>query len=193
MAQKRIVLDLETQNSFADVGGRGNNKLLKVSVCGVYFYETDKYEIFEEKELAKLSPLLASADEIIGFNIIGFDFQVLQPYLNFDIYQVPHLDIMAEIDKVLGHRLSLETVAQATLGSGKSGKGTDAIMYFRQGRMEELKRYCLDDVRVTKEVYEYALKNNKILYSDFATIKEIPMKIKLPEARTGVKVQESLF
>lgn len=193
MALKKIVLDLETQNSFADVGGRSNNKLLKVSVCGVYFYETDSYEIYEEKELAKLAPLLAQADEIIGFNIIGFDFEVIQPYLNFNIFEVPHLDIMAEVAKVLGHRLSLETIAQATLGSGKSGKGTDAIMYFRQGRMEELKRYCLDDVRVTKEVYEFALKNGKVKYSDFATIKEIPLSIKEPQPRSGVTVQESLF
>lgn len=193
MALKKIVLDLETQNSFADVGGRGNNKLLKVSVCGVYFYETNNYLTYEEKELPKLASLLAAADEIIGFNIIGFDFQVLQPYLNFDIYSVPHLDIMAEIEKFLGHRLSLETIAQGTLGYGKSGKGTDAILYYRQGRMDELKRYCLDDVKVTKEIYEYALKHNKLLYSDFSITKEIPVSFKEPKSRTGVTVQDALF
>ncbi len=88
---KKIVLDLETQKEFAEVGGRGKNHLLKVSVCGIYEYATDKYSIFEEHELPKMAPILQTADQIIGFNIKDFDFQVLQPYLNFDINEVPEL------------------------------------------------------------------------------------------------------
>src|SRR5574340_791374 len=146
---KKIVLDLETQKAFQEVGGRGKNHLLKVSVCGIYDYTTDKYQIFEEKELSKLAPLLQTADQIIGYNIKDFDFEVLRPYLNFDIGKVPYLDLLEEIDKILGHRIKLEAVAQGTLGTGKSGSGKEALLYFKNGRMDLLKKYCLDDVKIT--------------------------------------------
>ncbi len=190
---KKIVLDLETQKSFQDVGGRGKNHLLKISVCGIYDYAADKYLTYEEHELPKLAPLLQTADQIIGFNIKDFDFEVLQPYLNFDIFQVPYLDILEEIEKVLGHRIKLELVAQGTLGSGKSGNGLEAILYFRNGRMDLLKKYCLDDVKITRQIYDYALKNGKILYKDFFKTKEIPLKFSEPQPRVGVKHQAALF
>jgi DEAD/DEAH box helicase domain-containing protein len=190
---KEIVLDLETQKSFEEVGGRSKNALLKISVAGVYDYSTDEYLTYEEHELGKLAPILQTADRIIGFNILGFDFQVIQPYLDFDIYKVPALDIMFEIEKVLGHRISLETVAQATLGKGKSGTGLQAITYWRAGRLDELKSYCLDDVRVTRKIYEYAKEKGKVKYTDFFQVKEIPLKISEAVPRGGVMFQGSLF
>ncbi len=193
MKLKKIVLDLETQKSFEEVGGRGKNHLLKVSVCCIYDYSADRYLAYEEKELAKLAPLLQTADQIIGYNIKDFDFEVIQPYLNFDIFQVPYLDLLEEIEKALGHRLKLESVAQGTIGSGKSGSGKEALLYFKNGRMDLLKKYCLDDVKVTRQVYEYGLKNQKLLYKDFFKTKEIPLKIKDPQPRMGVKHQAALF
>lgn len=190
---KKIVLDLETQKSFEDVGGRGKNHLLKVSVCGIYDYVSDQYLIYEEHELPKLAPLLQSADQIIGFNIKQFDFEVLQPYLNFDLSSIPYFDILEEIDKALGHKIKLESVAQATIGSGKSGNGLEALLYYKNGKMDLLKKYCLDDVRVTKQVYDYALANQKLLYRDYFAIKEIPVVCKEPESRVGVARQEVLF
>lgn len=190
---KKIVLDLETQKSFEEVGGRGKNHLLKISVCCIYDYSTDKYSSFEEKELGKLAPILQTADQIIGYNIKDFDFEVLQPYLNFDIFKIPYLDLLEEISKALGHRIKLESVAQGTIGSGKSGNGLEAILYFKNGRMDLLKKYCLDDVKVTKQVYDYVLKNKKLLYKDFFKTKEIPLKISEPVQRVGVVHQTSLF
>ncbi len=190
---KKIVLDLETQKEFAEVGGRGKNHLLKISVCGIYDYSTDKYSIFEENELAKLSPILQTADQIIGYNIKDFDFEVLKPYLNFDIFAVPYLDLLEQIDKILGHRIKLDDVAQATLGSGKSGSGKEAILFYKNGRIDLLKKYCLDDVKITKQIYDYARVNHKLLYKDFFKTKEIPLKIEEAKERQGVKHQAALF
>jgi len=190
---KKIVLDVETQKSFDEVGGRGKNHLLKVSVCVIYDYSTDKYTAYEERELPKLSPILQTADQIIGYNIKDFDFEVLQPYLNFKLSEVPYLDLLEEVEKVLGHRIKLESVAQGTLGSGKSGNGMEAILYFRNGRMDLLKKYCTDDVKITKQIYDYALKNQKLLYKDFFKVKEIPIKVKEPAPRVGVSHQAALF
>ncbi len=190
---KKIVLDLETQKSFEEVGGRGKNHLLKVSVCGIYDYSTNQYSIYEEHELPRLASVLQTADQIIGFNIKNFDFAVLQPYMNFNVDTLSYFDILEEIERVIGHRVKLESVAQGTIGSGKSGNGLEALLYFRNGRMDLLKKYCLDDVRVTKEVYDYALKNQKLLYRDYFNIRELPVVCKEPVSRAGVLRQEVLF
>ena len=190
---QKIVLDLETQKSFEEVGGRGKNHLLKISVCGVYDYSTNQYTIYEESEIPRLATVLQSADQVIGFNIKNFDFEVLQPYLNFNIHEIPYYDILEEIEKVIGHRVKLEAVAQGTIGSGKSGNGLEAILYYRNGRMDLLKKYCLDDVKVTKQVYDYALKNQKLLYRDYFNIRELPLECREPAGRAAVLKQEVLF
>ncbi len=132
---KKIVLDLETQKEFAEVGGRGKNHLLKISVCCIYEYETGKFSSYTEGEIHRLAEILQNTDQVIGFNIKDFDFEVLRPYLNFDIHQVPYLDIIESAQSYLGHRIGLDTIAQATLGTGKSGSGREALVYWRNGRM----------------------------------------------------------
>jgi DEAD/DEAH box helicase domain-containing protein len=159
----RIVLDLETQKTFEEVGGR-HMHLLRVSVVGVYHYLKDKYMIFEEREVPALEEILKSVDLIVGFNVKRFDFLVLEPYLSIPVRKLPALDIMEEITRVTGHRVSLDSVAQATLGVRKSGSGLEAVSLFREGRIEALKRYCLDDVRITRKLYEYGQRHGELSF-----------------------------
>jgi len=161
-----IVLDLETQKSFDEVGGRDHLHKLLVSVVGIYSYEKDQLITYAEKELFHLFPILEEARLIIGFNIKRFDYKVLESYHHRPFTQLPTLDILEEVVKVLGHRLRLETLAQATLGRGKTGTGLDAIRYFQQGEVEKLKAYCLEDVKVTRDLYEYGKLHKKLLYYD---------------------------
>src|SRR5258708_39784284 len=105
MPLKKVVLDLETQKLFEEVGGRGKNHLLKISVCGIYESATKAFSCFTESELPRLAEILQNADQIIGFNIKEFDFEVLQPYLNFDVHKLPYLDIIQDIQKHLGRRI----------------------------------------------------------------------------------------
>lgn len=189
----KIVLDLETQKDFAEVGGRGKPHLLRVSVAGIYSYAEDRYLTFWERDLPKLGEILAAADQIIGFNIEQFDFAVLAPYLNFSFKQIPALDILAEIEKVLGHRVSLESVASATLGTGKTGSGLEAIRLWKLGQLEDLKRYCLNDVKLTKNIYDYGQKYGRILYQDFFERREIPVNFPETVQRKNIVRQASLF
>jgi DEAD/DEAH box helicase domain-containing protein len=193
MAANKIVFDLETQKSFDDVGGRGRNDLLKISVLGLYSYPEDKYYCFTEDEVYKAGEMFQEADQIIGFNIKFFDFEVLRPYLNYDVHQLPYLDIMQEVEKVIGHRLKLDNLAQSTLGSGKNGDGLEAIRMYRQGRIDELKKYCTNDVKVTKELYDYVLKHGKLLYKDYFEMREMKIAFAEPAIRKPVARQTSLF
>ncbi|RJP63061.1 MAG: hypothetical protein C4543_01055 [Ignavibacteriales bacterium] len=161
----KIVLDLETKKTFDEVGGHHNSDKLGVSLVGVYSYNKDKYRGFKEEEFDELLELLKNTELLIGFNSKSFDLTVLQPYYkDFDLRSIPHLDILEEVVYALGHRLKLESVAQSTLGYGKSGSGLDAIMYYRNNDWDSLIKYCLDDVKVTKEVYDYGLSHGNIWY-----------------------------
>lgn len=159
-----IVFDLETQRSFDEVGGRDNFDKLGISVLGAYLYKTDEYAMFEESELKNFEELLVSRPLLVGFNSRRFDCAVLQPYVHTDLAKMPQLDILEEFVKVAGHRVKLESIAQATLGAGKSGSGLDALEYWHNGEIDKLKRYCMDDVKITREVYEYGAKNGELLF-----------------------------
>lgn len=171
-----VVLDLETQRSFKEVGKQNLHKL-GVSVVGTYDYLTQAYESYEEKDLLRLDKRLREADLLIGFNIRRFDLPVLAPYLFTSIENLPVLDLLDAVEKVRGHRASLDSIAKPTLKLHKSGTGEDALTLFQEGKMEELKKYCLDDVRLTKEVYNYGCANAKVFFTsswDFKTY-EIPV------------------
>ena len=192
-ALNKIVFDLETQKSFDEVGGRDKNHLLKVSVVGVYSYLQDKYTCFTEDQIYRVGEMFEEADQIIGFNIKNFDFQVLKPYLNFDVTTLPYLDILEEVEKLIGHRIKLDNLAQTTLGVGKNGDGLEALKLYKQGRIEDLKKYCLNDVKITKEIYDYALKYGKLLYKDYFETRELKINFKEPEFKKPVVRQASLF
>jgi DEAD/DEAH box helicase domain-containing protein len=162
-----LVLDIETSNSFDDVG-KYDPSLLKVSLVGVYSYATDSYDSFLEPDLPKLWRLMESADRIIGYNLFGFDYKVLNTYYPGDLSKLPTLDIMKVIEAQIGFRLKLDDVAHGSLGYGKSGNGLQAIEFFRRGEIDKLREYCLQDVKVTKEVYEFGLQGANIKYKDRA-------------------------
>ncbi len=163
MLRNEIVLDIETQNTFQDVGAY-QASLLKISLIGVYFYETDTYETFLEPDLPKLWPRMERSSRIIGYNLFGFDYPCMQTYYTGDIMKFPTIDIMVEIEKRIGHRVKLDDVAHATLGVGKSGHGLQAVEFWKNGEIDKLRDYCLQDVRVTKDVYEKALTEHKVYY-----------------------------
>ncbi|OGL66369.1 hypothetical protein A2856_01580 [Candidatus Uhrbacteria bacterium RIFCSPHIGHO2_01_FULL_63_20] len=165
MAGKEVVLDIETANTFQEVGAYDHSKLV-ISVIGCYFYETDEYKAYETHELADLWPRLERCDRIIGYNTKGFDLPVMNNYYPGNFLTFSNLDIMEEIERSLGHRLKLDDVASACLGYGKTGHGLQAVEWWKQGKKDEVKKYCLDDVRVTKELYEYGLKYQALAYAD---------------------------
>src|SRR3989344_1477248 len=150
-----LVIDLETKLSLAEVGGEQNIKTLGISVAGVYSYKKDAFFALEEHELFQLEEMLKSTAHIVGFNIKHFDLPVLSPYISTISFERFALtDMFLDASAFLGHRVGLNALAKATLGEGKSGHGLEALEWFKEGRIEEVKKYCLDDVRLTRDLYE---------------------------------------
>lgn len=189
MSNRYVVLDVETQKGFNEID-RKKLHLLKISVACIYDSASDQYLAFEEKELSRMEDYLKKADLIVGFNIRDFDFEVLQPYMLTSLKSLPVLDILVEFEKARGHRISLQSVAQATLKSSKSGSGWDAIEHFKAGRMEELKKYCIDDVRLTKDLYEYGITHGKISFISNRDYQTYEVPINWATAHRDVKEQK---
>jgi len=188
---KEIVLDIETQNTFEDVGGWHHDKL-RISLIGVYFFETDTYETFLEPDLPKLWPRLEQADRIIGYNQKGFDNPVMNNYYAGDLNQIPQLDLLEKIHQTLGYRVKLDDVAKSTLGMGKSGHGLQAVEFWKEGRLQELADYCLQDVRVTKEIYEFAKEHGHVLFEDrMGQVHEIAFSV-APETVPAASINLSM-
>ncbi len=158
-----IVFDIETQNTFNDVGN--DFKKFRVSVVSIYSYQDNKYYSFTENELNKLWPYLERSTRIIGYNSEHFDLPILNNYYPGDLLQFPHLDLMKVIYENIGRRLKLDDVAKATLDDiAKSAAGLQAIVWWKEGKIEEIKKYCEQDVKVTKEVYDFGLKYKQLFY-----------------------------
>lgn len=162
---KEVVLDIETQNTFQEVGSYDPTKLL-ISVIGVYFYEADEYICYEESEFGELWSRLEHADRIIGYNSKHFDVPIMNNYYAGDLFQIPQLDMLEEIQKALGYRLKLDDVAASSIGIRKSGYGLQAVEWWKQGEIQKIKDYCIQDVKVTKELYEYGKKHNALAFEN---------------------------
>ena len=157
-----VTLDIETQNTFADIGSNDTAQLL-LSVVGVHTSDDNEYRTYTEEELPRLWPILEHASIIIGFNHKWFDMPVLNRYYAGDCTKFPLFDIMEEVQRIIGFRPRLDGLAQGTLGKGKSGHGLDAITYWKTGQIEKLKAYCLDDVRLTRALYDFGAREGYLL------------------------------
>lgn len=177
MAKDVIVFDLETKKEFAEVGGRDHPELLGVSVLGAYSYSKDKYFVYEESELKDFENLLKEAGLLVGFNIKGFDLPVLQPYVSFDLKHIPVLDMMDDIINGMGFRVSLDNLVKNTLGLAKSADGLTALEWFRQGRIQDVKDYCLKDVEVTRKLYEFGRKAGVVKFVSRESPQTVSLKV----------------
>lgn len=162
-----VYFDLETQRTANDAGGWDKKHAMGMSVGVTYSTRTGRYHIYPEKRVEELIKQLTQADLVVGFNIISFDYEVLMGYTVVDLpHQCRTLDMLVELEKTLGHRIGLDSVATATLGVGKTADGLDAIRWWREGRHVEIAQYCCYDVKCTKLVHEYGVANRKLFYSD---------------------------
>lgn len=161
-----VVFDVETKKAFDEVGGFYPEKL-GVSLVGVWSGEgkgDGELRAYREEELSGFFSLLEKADVIVGFNSIGFDYPALSPYYQGDFGGFPSLDMLLKIEESVGHRVRLDALAKETLGVQKTGHGLDAIRYYHDCDWESLEKYCLQDVKVTRDLYFHGLDRGSVSF-----------------------------
>ncbi len=159
-----VYFDVETQKLFEDVGGRDASKLRLA--CGVTWSTVrNDFAVYWEKDAAALVAELKAADRVVGFNSIGFDYEVLKPYaLNENFRTFRSIDMLQDIYRTLSFRLSLDSIARATLGTTKTADGVQSVAWFRNGELDKIAEYCKADVDITRRVYEFGRDNGYIQY-----------------------------
>lgn len=194
---KQVIFDVETKLTFDAVGGYYPEKL-GISFIGAIerdgfpeeegMVETEHR--FFEQDLEAFWPVLESADVIIGFNSDGFDLPTLIPYYRGNIRKLPSLDLLARVKASINRRISLDSLAKQTLGTKKSGNGLDAIKYFQEKQWEKLAHYCMKDVAITRDLYDYGRVNGKILYlNHWNNVVDAPVDFSFAvKPKTGVQM-----
>jgi DEAD/DEAH box helicase domain-containing protein len=169
-----ITFDIETANWLGN--GRSQPADLDIALVGIHDSSTDAYDSFLTSDLSRLWKILEEADALVGYNSDHFDIPLLNKYYPGDLARIPSIDLMAEIYKTLGRRIRLDAVADGTLGKKKSGHGGQSLVWWRNGEVEKVRKYCLKDVELTKELYEYALKNGALKYRELGGLHEVKLQ-----------------
>ena len=159
-----VYFDLESQKLFNEVGGRDASRLLLA--CGVtWSTERNDFAVYWEKDAAALVAELKAADRVIGFNIMHFDYEVLRPYApNVNFRSFRSVDMLQDIQRALNFRLSLDSIAKATLGTTKTADGLQSVQWFREGELEKVAEYCKSDVDITRRVHEFGREHGFVYY-----------------------------
>lgn len=182
---RAITFDIE---SISDSVVRGHLDVneQEIIVVAIHDSHTDEYSSYEKEDLHKLWPILEHADFLIGFNSDAFDIPLLNRYYPGDLAHISSLDLLVEVQKALGRRIRLQSLAEATLGRGKKGDGMKAGEWWREGKKDLVREYCIEDVRLTRELYDYTIKHGILKYKDLREIRDIKIDTSLWGKRTSV-------
>ncbi len=183
---RAITFDIE---SISDSIVRGHIDVneQELTVVAIHDSDTGEYTSYFKEDLPKLWPILERADMLIGFNSDVFDIPLLNRYYPGDLSHLRSLDLLNEVQKVLGRRIRLQSLAEATLDKGKKGDGLKAMDWWREGKKDKVAEYCIEDVRLTRELYDYALLHGVLKYKDLRDIRDIKLDTSLWN-RTSVTI-----
>ncbi|MBI2877187.1 MAG: DUF1998 domain-containing protein, partial [Candidatus Tectomicrobia bacterium] len=159
-----LYFDLETQKSAEEVGGWGNTHLMRLACGVVYDSRSQRFHSFQEEEVHRLVELLAEGDLVVGFNIIRFDYGVLRGYTGFDFSRLKTFDLLVDIQRRLGFRLSLDHLASRTLQIRKLADGLQSLRWFKAGEIDKVITYCRKDVEITRDLFLFGLKNRYLVF-----------------------------
>ncbi|MEO1838611.1 MAG: ribonuclease H-like domain-containing protein, partial [Candidatus Lambdaproteobacteria bacterium] len=169
-----LYFDLETKYSADEVGGWGNIEDMGMSIGVIWDTLDEKFHVYIEHQIKEMVDHFYRADQIVGFNHVGFDYRVVagvryadsheRSRLHTELAGLKNFDMLLELKKLLGHRLKLESIARPTLGTGKSADGLQALKWYKEGKLDKIIAYCKVDVEITRDVHLYALENGKLHY-----------------------------
>jgi DEAD/DEAH box helicase domain-containing protein len=176
-----IVVDVEIQKNVDDLPGRWRDTdKMGVAVAVVYEFATDRYHVYLERDVPALRERLLRAERVSGFNIWKFDFPVIfglsGQQRKIELAERTN-DIFLRVGKALGvdeirgpfDRLKgwkLDAICKGTLGQGKSGNGADAPKWYQAGELSRVISYCLDDVRLERDLVAYVDRHGHVKHEN---------------------------
>lgn len=172
-----VTFDIETANWIGS-SGVSDASDLQIALVGVHDSDTNAYTSYLEPELPKLWPILERTDVLVGYNSDHFDIPLLNKYYPGDLSKIKSLDLMKEVHAVLGRRLKLDSLAEATLKENKSADGIQSLRWWQAGEIEKVRQYCLKDVEITRKLFDIALAKGSLKYKELGRDREVKLDTK---------------
>jgi len=169
---REIYFDIETLRLSHEVeGGWASIAGFGLAVAVTWDAENGFRRWFETDAVALINEL-AQFDRIVSFNGDRFDFEVLSAYQPVKHLSHRSFDLLVDLHRRLGHRIKLDDVARETLGNQKTGNGLDIVQWWRDGRKEEVCKYCENDVQLLVDLVVFARKNKYVVVKS----KQLPVE-----------------
>lgn len=141
-----------------------------ISCIATYSNWDNAYRIFSQETLDLFQKLVNKSNHIIGFNSLSFDDKLcaanrLEIKTNYDL--LSQVWIAAGLPPTYTKGIttagySLEKLARANFGSGKTGSGELAPILWQQGKQQAVKAYCMTDVYLSVELLKLGWKGELV-------------------------------
>ncbi|HMO78638.1 MAG TPA: ribonuclease H-like domain-containing protein [Candidatus Paceibacterota bacterium] len=185
-----LVFDIETTDIILD-----DPMNLEIAVVSVYEKNNNSIKSFLKDQLHQMWPIFERVDFVVGYNSDHFDIPLLNKYYQGNLNSIKSIDILKYIKESFGKRVKLESVANGTLGYGKITSGIQAVEWWKQGKIDDVIKYCEQDVLITKDIFEYILENKKVKFKDLISEKiiEVPINTSDWNKKEENSITKSLF
>ena len=142
-----------------------------ISCIGAWDSKTDSPRVYLTDNLIEFQRLINNADVLVSYNGIPFDNHLLRAN-GFKIEDAKCYDLLREIWLASGlpptfnykthGGFGLDAVCDANFGSRKSGNGALAPVLWQRGNIGEVIDYCLNDIRMTKQLFDFVISGKPI-------------------------------
>jgi DEAD/DEAH box helicase domain-containing protein len=160
---REIFFDIETLRLSHEVEGGWSNIARFGLAVAVTWDAQNRFRRWFEADAKALISELGRYDRIVSFNGDRFDFEVLSAYQPVNHLLGKSFDLLVDLHRRLGHRIKLDDLARETLGNQKTGNGLDIVQWWREGRKEEVCKYCENDVQLLVDLVEFARRNKYVV------------------------------
>lgn len=163
--KKTLFFDLETQKSIQTVGGMGNAGDLLMSFGAVFELPSRELRVYGPMQAEQLIEDLCTADLVVGFNHLHFDYAVLRGYQpDAPFLDRVNFDMLVDCHAWLHIRPSLGSLITPTLNASKLGSGLDALDWWRALKCSKIVEYLVGDVRYTFELFAHGVNRGHVVW-----------------------------
>ena len=154
-------------------GGWNDHANMGITVIGAYDYQEDRYRVFCKDNFQRFIARAAQPDMLlVGFNSIAFDNAVIGAELQIPFPEGICYDLLREswVAAGLGPKFEypshigygLDAMCARNFGTKKTGDGAVAPVLWQRGEIGQVIDYCLNDVRLTKQLFDAVLAGKSI-------------------------------